>query len=114
MIAAEERYRPSAWIPWVLALVALVGGHVVLPDLAQGRKGRSPDACSLTQASADAPGADAQPQGGVLLVPQGDGGFRVALPPPVLLEIDRQGFFPLIAGGRGSVQGRAPPGLCHA
>ena len=114
MIAAEERSHPTAWIPWVLVLVALVGGHVLLPDAVQGRKGRNPDACSLTQAAADAPGTDAQPQGGVVLLPQGAGGFKLAVPPPVLLEIDRSAHFRAIPRDRGAVQGRAPPRLWRA
>lgn len=114
MKASEDHLRPTAWIPWVLVLVALVGGQVLLPEAAQGRKCRNPDACSLTLGSADCPGSDAEPQGGVVLVPQGAGGFKVAAPPPVLLEIDRRGHFRAIPGVRGAVQGRAPPGLWFA
>lgn len=109
MRASEDHLRPAAWIPWVCVLVALVGCHVLQPDLAQARKGRDLEACSLAQVTGDCPGPEAQPQAGPVLVPPVAGGFHPAVPPSRLLEIEGGGLAAGTAVRHGTAQGRAPP-----
>lgn len=109
MNAPEERFHSSALIPWVFALVALIGCNALLPNLAQARKGRDLDSCSLTQVTGDCPAPGAQSQPGVTLAPPGQGRFKLTAPPSSLLEMDLREIARVIRGGRGSVQGRAPP-----
>jgi hypothetical protein len=111
MNASEERFHPSALIPWVFALVALIGCNALLPNVAQARKGRDLDGCSLTQVTGDAPAPGAQSQPGVLLAPGGTGNFKLTAPPSSLLEMDLREAPRVVRRDRGTAQGRAPPGL---
>lgn len=114
MNASEERFHPSALIPWVLALVALIGCNALLPNLAQARKGRDLDGCSLTQVTGDAPAPGAQSQPGVVLAPGSTRNFKLTAPPSSLLEMDPREVLRVIRNGSGAAQGRAPPGLWNS
>ena len=109
MNAPEERFHPSALIPWVFALVALIGCNALLPNLAQARKGRDLDSCSLTQVTGDTPAPGAQSQPGVVLAPGGTGNFKLTAPPASLLEVDLREVARVVSKARGTAQGRAPP-----
>ena len=111
MNASEERFHPSALIPWVFALVALIGCNALLPNVAQARKGRDLDGCSLTQETGDAPAPGAQSQPGAVLAPGGAGNFKLTAPPSSLLELDLREVSPLVSSARGTSRGRAPPEL---
>lgn len=114
MNSSEERFHPSALIPWVFALVALIGCNALLPNVAQSRKGRDLDVCSLTQATGDntAPGSQSQP--GMLLAPGGTCGFKLTAPPSRRLEIDPREAPRAVSNGRGTTRGRAPPELWNS
>ena len=114
MNASEERFHPSALIPWVLALVALIGCNALLPNLAQARKGRDLDGCSLTQVTGDCPAPGAQSQPGVVLAPGSTGNFKLTAPPSSLLEMDLRGEARVIREARGTARGRAPPVLWNS
>lgn len=111
MNASEERFHPSALIPWVFALVALIGCNALLPSLTQARKGRDLDGCSLTQVTGDTPAPGAQSQPGVVLAPGGAGNFKLTAPPSSLLGVDLREAPRVIRIGRGTARGRAPPVL---
>ena len=114
MNASEERFHHSALIPWVFALVALIGCNALLPNLAQARKGRDLDGCSLTQVTGDAPAPGAQSQPGVVLAPGGSSHFKLTAPPASLLELDLGEVYPVVSNARGTAQGRAPPVLWNS
>jgi hypothetical protein len=114
MNSSEERFHPSALIPWVFALVALIGCNALLPNLAQARKGRDLDGCSLTQVTGDAPAPGAQSQPGVVLAPGGSKGFKLTAPPSSWLEWDPREVPRVVSNGRGTTRGRAPPGLWNS
>lgn len=114
MNASEERFHPSALIPWVFALVALIGCNALLPNLAQARKGRDLDGCSLTQVTGDCPAPGAEPQPGVVLALHGQGRFKMTAPPSSWLEMDLRETLRVVRGGPGTVRGRAPPGLWNS
>lgn len=111
MNASEERFHPSALIPWVFALVALIGCNALLPNLAQARKGRDLDGCSLTQVTGEAPAPGAHSQPGLALAPGGSGSYKPTAPPASLLELDLREFAPVVSNARGISRGRAPPVL---
>jgi hypothetical protein len=109
MNASEERFCPSALIPWVFALVALIGCNALVPSPALARKGRDLDGSSLTQVSGESPATGNQSQAEVLLAAGDAGRVRVIAPPPCFLGIDAREVSAVIRGGGGAVQGRAPP-----
>ena len=114
MKSPEERFHPSALIPWVFALVALIGCNALLPNLAQARKGRDLDGCSLTQVTGDcsAPGVQSQPR--VVLAPHGHGRFKLTVQSSSFLELDLDEVHDEVRNGRGTAQGRAPPGIWNS
>lgn len=114
MNSSEERFHPSALIPWVFALVALIGCNALLPNLAQARKGRDLDGCCLTQVTGDAPAPGAQSQAGVVPAPGGSGSFKLTAPPASLLELDLREVAPVVPNARGTARGRAPPVLWNS
>jgi hypothetical protein len=114
MNASEERFHHSALIPWVFALVALIGCNALLPNLAQARKGRDLDGCSLTQVTGDSPAPGAQSQPGVVLAPGGTSHFKLTAPPSSLLEMDPGEVPRVVSQGRGAARGRAPPELWNS
>lgn len=109
MNATEERFSPSALIPWVIALVALIGCGALLPNPAPLRKSKDLDGTCLTQVSGEAQAKGPQAQAGIHLAPAGCGRLQLAAPASWhvgLADLDR----PFAGrGGRGEVQGRAPP-----
>lgn len=114
MNAPEERFLPCALIPWVFALVALMGCNALLPNLAQARKGRDLDGCSLTQVTGDCPAAGAQSQPEPVLARHGQDHFKLTAPPSSLLEMDLREVPRVVLSGRGTPQGRAPPVLSNS
>jgi hypothetical protein len=109
MNASEERFCPSALIPWVFALVALIGCNALAAGPALARKGRDLDGSTLTQMSGESPATGAQAQAAVF-VDSGDAGrLRVIAPGWIFLGVDAREAFVVTHGGRGAVQGRAPP-----
>jgi hypothetical protein len=113
MNPAEERVHPSALIPWIIALVALIACNALMPGPALARKIRDVDGSCLTQVSGEVPAAGAQSPSDVFLV-SGDGGRAMPAPPSRLLGVDaHEPGFPARSGA-GVARGRAPPAARHS
>lgn len=109
MNASDERLSPSALIPWVFALVALLGCNALAPHPGLIRKARDLDGSSLTQVSGEASAAGAVASPVVFLAPDPSDRMDLAGPSSVLSGIDVRDN-QVVAGGRwGAVRGRAPP-----
>lgn len=109
MNAPEERFCPSALIPWVFALVALLGCNALAPHPGLIRKARDLDGSSLTQVSGEAPSAGAVANPVVFLAPDPTDRIHPGGPSSSLSGIDVRGDGTPVTGWRGAVRGRAPP-----
>lgn len=109
MTLEETRTPRNAWIPWVLALVALLGLNAICGDYTRARRDESPDGVGLSLAAKDN-GSVGRMVDPVVLAPPGP---RLEAPSNVVVAV-RMGR---IADGdaapstlrRGAMQGRAPP-----
>ena len=109
MKSSEDRFCPSALIPWIFALVALLGCNSLIPHLTASRKGRSDDGSSLTQVAVECSLAGAVANPLVFLAPDPTERARVSGPPAQFLGIDARRDPIVVRVWGGAVLGRAPP-----
>ena len=109
MIASRNRQVATALIPWVFALVALLGCNAMAPNAVAMRKGKYLDGSCVSQVSVETAPAGSISTPLVFLLPDPADGTRLNAPPSTRLGID---------GGRsrtedgvcgGEARGRAPP-----
>jgi hypothetical protein len=109
MIASDNRRVPSALIPWVFALVALLGCNAMAPNTVAMRKGKYLDGSSVSQVSPEALPAGSISIPLVFLAPGASDGIQSDGPSSLLLGIENGRAQAMVSGRRGEVQGRAPP-----
>ena len=103
----EDRSIRTALIPWVMALVALIGLSSIALDYSRARKSSSLGEAGVTQMAENpaAPGQMAHPL--VFVSPES---FReAAILSSRLLRMEVLRVEPLISSHAGAPQGRAPP-----
>ncbi len=109
MIASDSRRVPSALIPWVFALVALLGCNAMTPNPVAMRKGKYLDGSSVTQVAAEGLPAGSIATPLVFLAPDPSDGIQLKGPSSSRLGIDNARANVVVGARNGEVQGRAPP-----
>ncbi len=109
MTEEEKRTPRNAWIPWVLALVALLGLNAICGDYSRTRRDESPDGVGLSLAAKDSATAG-RVSDPLMLAPPGPRLEASAN----LIVVTRFGIMALeeripATMRRGAMQGRAPP-----
>jgi hypothetical protein len=109
MTTADHRPIRTVLIPWVIALVTLVGWHAFMPDQARVRKTGSSGEMELSQLADDAAplGRIAAPQVFITFRPTDGTSHLLASSRLVLIENRRDQ--PAFRSREGAVRGRAPP-----
>lgn len=114
MTAPDHRTVRNAWIPWIVALVAVFGFNALAQDHSRSRKSESPDeiAVSLVADDAQASGRVANPA--VDLDPIFCEGMGLLNLPAWFPRMESAGNRPFEGLPEGAVRGRAPPwmGFC--
>ena len=109
MTRPTHRTVRTALIPWVIALVALFGLNVLIPDYSDSKKSESPDEIGLSQLAhhTQATGRFFNPQ--VFLDPSLSDGIGFLNSSSLFLCIENRRDILVIQSLPGAVQGRAPP-----
>jgi hypothetical protein len=109
MSPTPNRTVRAAWIPWVLALVALFGLNALAPDHSNSKIGESSDDIELSQVAHDAQklGRIFNPQ--IFLHPTPSGEIGLLDSSSLFLCIETGRELTAVPSLRGAVQGRAPP-----
>jgi hypothetical protein len=109
MDSMDHRPLRTAWIPWVIALVALFGVNALIPDQSRSRRNETSEEIGISQLAdnAQAPGRITHPL--IFLIPDfsGKSGFLSAS--SSILHIETRRDLPAVQSLEGAVQGRAPP-----
>jgi hypothetical protein len=109
MNSPDHRHVRTAWIPWVAALVALLGLNVLVPADSHSRRSETADEIGLSQ-QAD----NAQPAGRIFnplvtLAPGSSGEIGFLTASSSLLCLENRRDRPASQSPEGAVRGRAPP-----
>jgi hypothetical protein len=108
MSRVESRPLHGALIPWVIALVAMLGLNSLAPELARSARRDAPDGIKPTEL------AQQTPAGRILNLqisadPSPLNGIRFRSPAGVFLSIECRVDAPVAQSFAGAVRGRAPP-----
>jgi hypothetical protein len=104
-------HRPvrTALIPWVIALVALLGINVLVPDHSRSRRNEASDEIGLSQLPDNALPAGRTSNPLVCHAPGSPEWIGFLSFPWLFLCIEVRRDLPAVESFRGTVQGRAPP-----
>lgn len=109
MTSSDKRLAPSALIPWVFALVALLGCNALAANPVAMRKGKYPDGSSITQVAVESLPAGSISTPLVFLAPDPSDEIKLNGPSSTRMGIDSGRDQLVLTDRSGGVQGRAPP-----
>ena len=109
MIASDNRRVPTALIPWVFALVALLGCNAMSPNPVGMRKGKYLEGSSVSQVSGSVLPAGSISTPLVFLETNPSDWIKLNGPSSSRLGINNARTQSVVSGRGGAVQGRAPP-----
>jgi hypothetical protein len=109
MTTLDHRPIRTALIPWVIALVTLVGWNAFFPEQVRTRKIDSPGEMELSQRvdEAQSKARISSPQ--VFLAHISTDSIRVSILSSGLVLMEKHGSWPVFRSQEGAIQGRAPP-----
>lgn len=109
MDSPDHRSLRTAWIPWVIALVALFGVNAVVPDQSRSRRTETSEEIGLSQLAdnSQTPGRISHPL--VFLIPDFSRQSGPLGASSSILPIESRRDLPAFRSIEGAVQGRAPP-----
>lgn len=108
MTASDNRLAPSALIPWVFVLVALIGCNIT-PNPVSVRKGKYLEGSSLSQVASQALPSGAISTPPVFMIASPCAWIRLDGPSSLRLGIETAGAEAFAGVWSGAVRGRAPP-----
>lgn len=109
MNVPEKRLPTYALIPWICAVVAILGCNALGGHALSLRKLKCFDGSSLTQVTPDIPATGNAPIPPVFLAPDPADGVRPHNPLSTLLAIANRSNIPTTGDRKGTIRGRAPP-----
>ena len=109
MNTSEKRLPTYALIPWVCALVAMLGCNALGPHALSLRKAKFFDGSSLTQVSPESPAPGNAPNPPVFLTADPSDGFQLIDLSSRRVAVVSRSDRPSAGARGGAVRGRAPP-----
>ncbi|MEJ6578534.1 MAG: hypothetical protein QNL33_01250 [Akkermansiaceae bacterium] len=109
MTSSEKRLPAYVLIPWVCAVVAILGCNVLGPNALSLRKIKYLDGSSLTQVAPESPATGNAPNLPVFLAADPSDGFQLIDPSSRRLAVVSRNDLPAPSAHGGDQQGRAPP-----
>ncbi|YCM42500.1 hypothetical protein V2O64_14410 [Verrucomicrobiaceae bacterium 227] len=109
MNSSEKKLPTYALIPWVCALVAILGCNALGPHALSLRKAKYIDGSSLSQLPSESPATGNAPNPPVFLAADPTDGFQLTDPSSRRLAVASRSDLPAPTAHGGAKQGRAPP-----